>query len=196
VSHSSVRNTSRTAMVNLVVSICALGAIVCASSARSGQASYAAHVGAEPPAVTNAYSTRDLSKYDSLPLIERTVDRTNSWVKEEMQGQTLLVRQFVWEHWRDRRRGHVRAKWNLDRGEVVEWHVFIEPATKGEWRLIKISTYSGNGSRPKAITSETRRVVRVLASSWKSIPKSSKVSVGDYQLAYINAEGKAASLDF
>lgn len=76
---------------------------------------------------------------------------------------------------------------------VREEHVFIEPDEHDRWRLIMISTYSGNGA-PVVLTVQAYRVVRVDGQTQRVIPTNVQADVGDYGL-YYDANGELLSLD-
>lgn len=45
------------------------------------------------------------------------------------------VRDFIWEHWSERKRGYVRmTHGTID--ALATSHIFLEPGTRGEWRIV------------------------------------------------------------
>jgi hypothetical protein len=188
--------TSRLMAILIVV----LGVLQVASSvvaAPSRQVSYASRPDEEPPALTRAYSSRNLSEYASLGTIKFEFDGTIN-DKEKLardRARADKMREDLWDHWRRRQRLHVRLVHDVPRRARVEKHVFIEPDRGGRWRLITISCYSGDGSPARAITYVAHRVVRVDASTWKPLLASHRTRPGNFRLANLNEKGELVSLD-
>lgn len=74
---------------------------------------------------------RDLSTYDKagpyalkLSLAART---RNSMLS--------ALREFIWDHWHNRKRGHVVTTFYSKEGEPITYSFFIEPDEKGSWHV-------------------------------------------------------------
>ena len=52
------------------------------------------------------------------------------------------LRDFIWTHWRERRRGYVSYTWSHVDSSVI-WHIFIEPADSGAWHITLLHFLSG-----------------------------------------------------
>jgi hypothetical protein len=76
---------------------------------------------------------RNLSVYDSGGHFN-----CRNWVTEqdrtEINCDVPVVRNFIWQHWRDRRRGYIRI--TFDSVDAVSTsHIFIEPDSNGNWHV-------------------------------------------------------------
>jgi len=74
---------------------------------------------------------RNLGSYDKLELRDR--EHFHPW---EMRQNSILAkaRSFLWEHWRDRKRGYLTLTLSsVDHTGTS--HVFVEPDDSGRWRV-------------------------------------------------------------
>jgi hypothetical protein len=72
---------------------------------------------------------RDLAGYDTLgPLEQRPIDPNDSVLTR--------VREFVWQHWTERRRGYAVATRYSREGEPSVFHFYIEPDAGGTWQVV------------------------------------------------------------
>ena len=46
------------------------------------------------------------------------------------------MRDFIWQHWSEKRRGYIRVTYNST-DAVSTSHIFIEPGEKGEWHIAR-----------------------------------------------------------
>lgn len=124
--------------LRVVFSCACVSILVAGGSARATQVRPAHRADEMPPAVTAAYAARDLSAYDALAPIELHLGETKLEQRplKELLAQAKRVRAFVWEHWRDRQRAHVRVTLHHPHGVVQEQHVFIETDQNDRWRLV------------------------------------------------------------
>ncbi len=76
---------------------------------------------------------RNLNKYDRLDLADG--EHFHAW---EMQRNPILAqaRSFLWEHWRDRKRGYLTlTQSSVDQSSTS--YVFVEPDDSGRWRVYR-----------------------------------------------------------
>jgi hypothetical protein len=74
---------------------------------------------------------RDLSAYDIAG--PYSIDNEPPWEKRDrIAGE---IRGFLWEHWRERRLGLVKATFFSIEGDHISSSFFVEPDAKGCWRI-------------------------------------------------------------
>ena len=75
---------------------------------------------------------RNLAAYDkSGPYF---FDNEPPWERRErMAGE---IREFLWEHWKERRLGLVKATFFSIEGDLTSSTFFVEPSAKGHWRIV------------------------------------------------------------
>jgi hypothetical protein len=74
-------------------------------------------------------SERDLSRYDKIGPFNVPVMGTDINIVQ------AKVRDFIWEHWQQRRLGYAVVTFHSKEGEPSTSHMFIEPDEKGIWHL-------------------------------------------------------------
>ncbi len=89
---------------------------------------------------------RDLTAYDRAG--PYTVDYEPPYNADKYLGE---IRGFLWEHWKERRRGQVIATFFSIEGDTTSSNFFVEPGAKGCWR----------------ITIESETMVAALLPKWK-----------------------------
>jgi hypothetical protein len=104
---------------------------------------------------------RDLSVYDAGGHLDCT--RT---AHPELFGRVQCIaeaRSFIWDHWRQRRRGYVRlSQASVDAQATA--HIFIEPDSDGVWRIAWRMSRSGIHREPElADLPDTYRLTRIKA---------------------------------
>ena len=96
----------------------------------------------------NILQNRDISLYDqggSISCLEWNPDKDLRTICDEKK-----VRDFLWAHWSEKRRGYIRIVYNS-----VDWwgtaHIFVEPKEKDAWhiawRMVGVSALPGGHSR-------------------------------------------------
>ncbi|MEK6281597.1 MAG: hypothetical protein AABN95_14680 [Acidobacteriota bacterium] len=74
---------------------------------------------------------RNLTAYDKAG--PYSIDNEPPWEKRErMAGE---IRGFLWEHWKERRLGLVKATFFSIEGDHTSSSFFVEPDAKGCWRI-------------------------------------------------------------
>jgi hypothetical protein len=54
---------------------------------------------------------------------------------DEVEQRLTKAREFIWEHWRNKKRGYLRI--TLDSVDAVSTsHIFIEPDAQGTWQIV------------------------------------------------------------
>ena len=87
--------------------------------------------------IVPASVARDLSAYDKLgPLVSSKGPYVRD-IEDKVQN-------FVWQHWKQHRRGYLVFTVHTLEGEPTTSHLFIEPARDGSWHVrgILYSMYS------------------------------------------------------
>ena len=79
----------------------------------------------------NQTKVRDLRSYEKIGPFSIALNLdAQSRIKLEAE-----VREFVWEHWRERRLGYVTFTKFSKEGEPSTSHLFVEPDEEGVWRV-------------------------------------------------------------
>ncbi len=74
-------------------------------------------------------SARDLAGYEKIgPLEEKPLDPKHS--------ELSRVREFVWQHWTQRRRGCAVVTRYSREGEASIFHFYVEPDDAGMWQVV------------------------------------------------------------
>jgi len=80
---------------------------------------------------------RDLTKYDNGGAFDF------NWSVLNRHGQMAsTVRDFVWEHWTNKRLGHVARTIYSIEGDPTAYHLFVEPDANQTWHVVM--TYRSN----------------------------------------------------
>lgn len=115
---------------------------------------------------------RDLTSYDKAG--PYTIDYEAPFKGDKYLGE---IRGFLWEHWKERRLGMVKARFYTIEGDPTTSTSFVEPDAKGCWRITVesesiISALLPKGKKPRRkITEEDYdEIVRIEATGESSAP--------------------------
>jgi hypothetical protein len=116
---------------------------------------------------------RDLAAYDQAGPYELNND-LHPHDADKILGE---IRGFLWEHWKERRLGLVKATFFSIEGDHTSSSFFVEPNAEGSWRITVesesiISALLAKGRKPRReITHETYdEIERVEATSGSTAP--------------------------
>ena len=88
---------------------------------------------------------RNLAAYDKAG--PYSIDNEPPWEKRErIIGE---IRGFLWEHWKERRLGLVKAIFHSIEGDQTSSSFFVEPDAKGRWRIMVESESTISALLPK-----------------------------------------------
>jgi len=74
---------------------------------------------------------RELSKYDNGGAFDFAWD-----IAPQHDQMRAKLREFVWQHWREKRMGRVVAKFHSIEGDPTTYTFYIEPDVHGRWRVV------------------------------------------------------------
>lgn len=78
-----------------------------------------------------ASKKRDINVYDDGGIADF------GWgVVSDHKIRGARLREFIWTHFNEKRRGHIKAAFYSFEGDPFYEHVFVEPNAKGDWRIV------------------------------------------------------------
>lgn len=81
------------------------------------------------------FEDRDMSLYDNFGRQGCSFEELNA-NRRKCDQSLEKTRRFVWEHWKNRKRGYVAVAGGSD-GKTWTTHLFIEPNEEGNWRIVE-----------------------------------------------------------
>ena len=78
---------------------------------------------------------RQLSRYDNAGHYDFSHQVYSEEKGKQYQRMEKEIREFLWNHWNERRLGYIRETRYGVEGQVGTSHMFVEPDGNGEWRI-------------------------------------------------------------
>ena len=143
-----------------------------------------------PPKPETILQNRDLSIYDFGGRIDFTINQLEISAKSRESSQKN-ARDFIFKHWEEKKRAYIILEFGgVD--NFSEFHVFIEPAENGEWKIVWRKKFSDlERGFSSGISSETASWVEYKTAGKEDFP----YQTGTAYLIFLDGEGnKVASL--
>jgi hypothetical protein len=158
------------------------------------------HEGREAKIRKKLVGERDLTLYDDGGLFEvryglevGTYFSPDSPTFKQSIKANADARQFIWDHWTQRRRAYLRVLFtDIDWSSMT--HVFIEPDTKGNWSILWSEVLRGDKIRHTTPITGIKRVkLRVVENRWffpgDEVPDDLNLASDEFALIFVNADG-------
>jgi hypothetical protein len=126
---------------------------------------------------------RDLAGYDTLgPLRQRPLDPDDAALSQ--------VRDFVWQHWTQRRRGYAVVTRYSREGEASLFHFYVEPDAGGIWQVV----IDGEHERTnRAVGKDLKRWRETSHCVARRVERLRNYE-GEYYFHFADADGKGVSI--